>query len=103
MQRTASLLFSDSRRRKSINASREGGGGVVLWLYNNFMLILVDYDGVSDPRGCFLNLLEVWVTVKGLQVGMRMEKVLAQLGNILGSFIQADPAALWCKEVVQNI
>ncbi|KAL6189550.1 hypothetical protein ACLB2K_040937 [Fragaria x ananassa] len=51
----------------------EGGGTAEmhpkggLWLYNNSMLIL-DYDGVSDPRGCFLNLLEVWVSVKGLRV-----------------------------------
>ncbi|KAL6141242.1 hypothetical protein ACLB2K_059532 [Fragaria x ananassa] len=52
---------------------------VVHWFYNNSALILADYDDISDPGGCSLDLLEAWITVRGLRVAMRKEKVLAQL------------------------
>ncbi|KAM5573372.1 hypothetical protein ABKV19_013083 [Rosa sericea] len=46
------------------------------WFYNNSMLLLADYDGISALNTAPLHLLEVWVAVKGLRIAMRNEKAL---------------------------
>ncbi|XP_062005791.1 uncharacterized protein LOC133722966 [Rosa rugosa] len=64
------------------------------WFYNNSMLLLADYDGVSDLGAAPLHLLEVWVAVKGLRIAMRNEKALTLIGRVLGDFVRVDQGAI---------
>ncbi|XP_024179303.1 uncharacterized protein LOC112185293 [Rosa chinensis] len=73
------------------------------WFYNNSMLLLADYDGISALDTAPLHLLEVWVAMKGLRIAMRNEKALTIIGRALGDFVQVDQGAVLRKDLVQRI
>ncbi|XP_040367300.1 uncharacterized protein LOC121050625 [Rosa chinensis] len=73
------------------------------WFYNNSMLLLADYDGISALDTAPLHLLEVWVDVKGLRIAMRNEKALTLIGPALGDFVRVDQGAMLRKDPVQRI
>lgn len=58
------------------------------------ILLLANYDCVSDLKAISLDALEIWVSVRGLQVVELNEKVLTRIGDILGSFIKVYPTTL---------
>lgn len=80
MRRMTTLSCSDSR-------ILHGG----IWLYNSSTLILVDYNGVEDPKATALGSWEVYVSVTGLRIAMHKEIVLARIRSIMCSYIRSDP------------
>ncbi|KAL6183621.1 hypothetical protein ACLB2K_045032 [Fragaria x ananassa] len=50
-----------------------------------------------------LNSLKIWVSVSGLCIAMRREKVLNKIGDLLGVFMRAIPIVLAKNEKVQKI
>lgn len=46
------------------------------WFFNNNMLLLANYNGVSNLAHVPLHFMELWVDVKGFKVTMWNEKVL---------------------------
>lgn len=67
------------------------GGGP--WFFSGSMMVLADYDVLRQVEDFPLNTLEVWVSVLGLWMTMRNEKVFTRLGNDLGTFVRVDPMA----------
>lgn len=57
------------------------------WFYNNFMLLLADYDGISALNAAPLHLFEVWMAVKGSRITVRNEKALTLIGQVLGDVV----------------
>lgn len=49
------------------------------------------------------NSLKIWVSVSGLRIAMRSEKVLKKIEDLLGVFVHANLIALARKKKVQNI
>ncbi|KAL6196652.1 hypothetical protein ACLB2K_032266 [Fragaria x ananassa] len=69
------------------NKALDGG----LWHYGGSMLALADYDGHAPLDALPLYQLEVWVSVKGLRMAVRDERVLMHIVKDLGEFVRANP------------
>lgn len=67
------------------------------------MLVLADYDDIRSMSKVSLNLLEVLIAMKGLQVAIWTEGTLFLLGMELGSFVRVDSSAVKRKEIIQRV
>lgn len=60
------------------------------WTFNRAPLLFERLQAGVDPAGVQLHLLNLWVQVHDLQAGFRSERVMMDIGNYVGSFVQSD-------------
>ncbi|KAH1056793.1 hypothetical protein J1N35_034858 [Gossypium stocksii] len=65
-----------------------------LWTFNNHLLVLHRLQCGEDPLKVRLIYTHFWVQVHDVPVGLFSEKLAAQLGNFLRSFLEYDCANL---------
>ncbi|KAL6199023.1 hypothetical protein ACLB2K_028810 [Fragaria x ananassa] len=61
------------------------------WYYGGSMLVLADYNGLGHLDALPLHQLEVWISMKGLRMAMRNERVFTPIRKDLGEFVRANP------------
>lgn len=59
------------------------------WSYNRKALIIARMKEGDIPRGINLNKLELWVQIHDLRVGFMTEKVVQEVGNYIGDYIES--------------
>ncbi|XP_062014378.1 uncharacterized protein LOC133730887 [Rosa rugosa] len=73
------------------------------WVYRNTMLVVGEYDGLSPLEEVPLNMMEIWVAVKGLPFGLRNKTALELVGASIGTMVRVDQNAVKRKEEEQRI
>lgn len=61
-----------------------------LWTFNRALLVFERLEEGDNPLNIKLNHVDMWVQVHDLQVGFRSERVIKDIGNYIGSFVQND-------------
>lgn len=61
------------------------------WSFNRKALIIARMKEGDVPRSICLNKLDLWVQVHDLRVGFMMERILKEIGNYIGVFIESCP------------
>jgi hypothetical protein len=56
------------------------------WLYQDFPLLVAEYDGKSSISDVPVNSMMIWVRIMELPIGMMTEEWARKMGNQLGSF-----------------
>lgn len=59
------------------------------WKFGRFQLIFERIKG-RDPREMMLNKLDIWVLLCGMSTGFMSQKVVTNIGNYVGRFIESD-------------
>ncbi|CAL8996959.1 unnamed protein product, partial [Prunus brigantina] len=60
------------------------------WLFNSYLLVLAEADGVSNPVNIPLTRQEFWVQVKGLPLTFMTRTMGKLIGETLGGYVLAD-------------
>lgn len=61
------------------------------WTFNNQALLMEKLGDFQHPFDVLLNHMYMWVKVFGLKFGFKYDKVVHRLGDMLGTFVEADP------------
>lgn len=59
------------------------------WSFNRRALIMKRLKEGDNPRSIELNTLDLWVQIHDLKVGFMSEKVVKQIGDYIGSFVES--------------
>lgn len=62
------------------------------WSFNRKALIMKRLSDEENPRSVELKKLEMWVQIHDLKGGFMMERILASVGNNIGTFISSCPS-----------
>lgn len=60
------------------------------WTFNRIPLIIERLKPGDNPRAVELNKLEMWVQIHDLKFGFMLERVVKEVGNYLGKFVESD-------------
>ncbi|KAL8125389.1 hypothetical protein AgCh_012905 [Apium graveolens] len=60
------------------------------WTFNRALLVFERLQAGVNPLSIQLNHVDIWVQVHDLQAGFRSERVIKDIGNYIGSFVQND-------------
>lgn len=61
------------------------------WTFDKKQLIIQRLKEGDNPKEMTLNRLEMWVQIHDLQVGFMSEKVIKDVANYIGVFVESDP------------
>lgn len=60
------------------------------WSFGRFQLVFVRLREGENPRTVQINNLDLWVQLHGMQSGFMSQRVVQDVGNYLGKFIESD-------------
>lgn len=60
------------------------------WTFDRVPLIFTHLKEGDNPRSVILNKLDLWVQLRGMTSGFMSEKVVKDVGNFIGEFIESD-------------
>ncbi|XP_074378017.1 uncharacterized protein LOC141719538 [Apium graveolens] len=60
------------------------------WTFGRFHLVFERLHEGMDPRIMVINNLEIWVQLHGLGTGFMSQRVVTDIGNYIGKFVEAD-------------
>lgn len=60
------------------------------WTFGRFHLVFERLRDGMDPRSMIINNLEIWVQLHGMGTGFMSQRVVTDIGNYLGKFIESD-------------
>ncbi|XP_074327536.1 uncharacterized protein LOC141665451 [Apium graveolens] len=60
------------------------------WTFGRFQLVFVRLKEGDNPRTVQINNLDVWVQLHEIQTGYMSQRVVQDVGNYLGKFIESD-------------
>ncbi|KAK1387722.1 hypothetical protein POM88_015900 [Heracleum sosnowskyi] len=61
------------------------------WSFNQKALVIARMKEGDVPRGVRLNSLDLWVQIHDLRAGFMTEKIVKEVGNYIGCFIESCP------------
>lgn len=61
-----------------------------LWTFGRFQLVFERLKEGDDPRTVSINKVDIWVHLHGMIAGFMSQKVVTDVGNYVGEFIQSD-------------
>lgn len=61
------------------------------WSFNRKVLIIARMKEGDIPRGISLNSLDLWVQIHDLRAGFMTEKIVKEVGNYVGIFVESCP------------
>lgn len=62
------------------------------WSFNRKALIMARPKDGDNPRNEELNTLDLWIQIHDLKAGFMSEKIIKQVGNYIGTFIESCPS-----------
>lgn len=73
------------------------------WSFNRKALIITRMKEGDVPRGVRLNSLDLWVQIHDLRVGFMTQKIVKEVGNYIGCFVESCPRNFkeGCKEYLR--
>lgn len=72
------------------------------WSFNMKVLIIARMKEGDIPRGISLNSLDLWVQIPDLRAGFMTEKVVKEVGNYVGIFVESCPrnfSGVWKENI----
>ena len=60
------------------------------WIYNRYMLLLNDYDGLSDPALVPLDFINIWVEVSGLPPELTTRPSIVVVRETIGPVLEVE-------------
>ncbi|XP_074342770.1 uncharacterized protein LOC141680443 [Apium graveolens] len=64
------------------------------WTFEQNLLLFHKLKNTEDPNVVVLDIMDIWLQVYDIPLGMLTEKVVQSIGNSVGSFIIMDPTTL---------
>lgn len=61
------------------------------WSFNRKVLVIARMKDGDVPRSVRLNSLDVWVQIHDLRAGFMTEKIVKEVGNYIGCFVESCP------------
>lgn len=61
------------------------------WTFERFQLLFERLKPGDNPRTMVLNKLELWVQLHGMSAGFMSQRVVKDIGNHIGVFVESDP------------
>lgn len=61
------------------------------WTFDRKQLIIQRLKEGENPKKVTLDRLEMWVQIHDLQVDFMTEKVIKDIANYIGTFVESDP------------
>lgn len=68
------------------------------WTFGRFQLVFKRLQEGDNPRIVEINNMDIWVQLHGMHTGFMIQRVVADIGNYIGRFIESDPnnfAGVW--------
>ncbi|KAE8821190.1 LRR receptor-like serine/threonine-protein kinase FLS2 [Hordeum vulgare] len=63
------------------------------WMFEKDLVVVEDYDPGKRPEDYEFNEIPIWMRVFSLPLGMMNEVTTEEIGNLVGSFVEADVGA----------
>lgn len=61
------------------------------WTFGRFQLVFKRLQEGDNPRSVEINKLDIWVQLHGMLTGFMSQRVVSEIGNYIGKFIESDP------------
>lgn len=60
------------------------------WMFGRFQLLFERLQSEDNPRSMVINKLDLWVQLHGMDPGFMSQRVVTDVGNYIGRFVEAD-------------
>lgn len=60
------------------------------WTFGRFPLLFERLKPGDNPRTLFINKLDLWVQLHGMNPGYMSQRVVKDVGNYIGEYIESD-------------